>query len=421
MDIVDKIHTPEDPAWTVWADALLDRGDPRGELITLERMPQVALRPDQLERLEELRRPYIERFKTNAQGLLPGGWLTREVTRWHFGYALALDCTEPLLYPPDTLVARLSRLLDSEELSCLSSLRVELTGRQVMPMLEALVRHHPPLIELGLRTDFGVSEAQNWARLWAALPSLERVTFSSMAIPPNLVSHPNLRSVSLLPPGGTTSKALIALADAELPALERLECFGDPYTQDWLGDALERAPVRALFERLEVFECAVLLPIASEIDQLPTQLQPLQRLPEGLRVVCVLDDDPEQREEVCRLLPQLNFDFHDEADRMIPFFGGRSRDLDLVTRGQDSDQERLSIGPWVYIGRMLGRERPERSVAQRELADELLRVLDAGGEFDVETERLYELLRAEARSVLQQLRGRRRTLRLTLEQRPSSD
>ena len=67
MDIVGKIHTPEDPEWAVWADALLARGDPRGELIALERLSEAELRPDQIERLEALRQPYIERFKANVR------------------------------------------------------------------------------------------------------------------------------------------------------------------------------------------------------------------------------------------------------------------------------------------------------------------------------------------------------------------
>ena len=452
MDILGKIHTPEDPEWAVWADALLARGDPRGELIALERLSEAELRPDQIERLEALRQPYIERFKANAQGLLPAGWLTREVTRWRFGYTLALDCTDPLVDPLDALghfsdstnhqppeppeaatltrgstieTARLARLFGSEELSCLQSLRVELTIGQLMPLIEVLELHRPPITELTCWNGMVVADARTWGRLWSALPALECLTFSIDVIWPELISHANLRCVSLVPnAGGVNPRSLIDLADAELPALEHLACFGSVSRIERLFPRLLQHPSsRALFERLKVFECPSLLNNCfrpNPAGPLPELLQPLRELPAGLRVICACE--PEPREEVRRLVPQLEFEFHTQLARVPPWRErGRAHGLGLWCRGTGCQQERLELGSWVRIGRTLAKGHPQGGAAQRELADELLRALDANGEVEIEGERLRELLGDGASPVLQLHDGCCPRLRLTLEQRPTKD
>lgn len=453
MDIVGKIHTPEDPEWAVWADALLAQGDPRGELIALERLSEAELRPDQVEQLEALRKPYIERFKTNAQRLLHEGWLTREVTRWRFGYALALDCTEPLIDPIDAMIeffggdpsnldhspdaatlargstietARLAGLFGSEELSCLRSLRVEPTIGQLMPLIEALELHRPPIAELTCWSgDMVFADARTWGRLWSALPSLEILTCSTEVSWSGQISHPTLRCVSLIPNrGGVDSGAIIDLADAELPALEYLACFGSVSRIERLFPRLLQHPSsRALFERLRVFECRSLLDSCfrpNPADPLPDLLQPLRQLPAGLRVICACE--PEFREEVCRLVPQLEFEFHTPLDRVPPWWErGKAHSLALWCRGTACQQERLELGSWVRIGRTLAKGHPQWGADRRELADELQRALDANGEVEIEGERLRELLGDGASPALQLHDGCCQGLRLTLEQRPTKD
>ena len=244
------IGAPHHPAWQVWADQLQASGDPRGELITLERIPESAQSQGQRERLATLRRLYIDRFDSHARALLPGGWMTREVRCWRFGYVLELSLGRAMPVPEQP---GYSSLFGAEELRCLSSLHLPLTQRQLEPLLHALEQHRPPLTTLQFFESASVRlDGHDCQRLWAALPSLQQLIISASTSFAH-INHPGLRSISLLPGIGGRMPDLDQVVSSKLPSLTQLTYSSPPWDPLRL-DFLTGPGVLSLLNRLKVVE-----------------------------------------------------------------------------------------------------------------------------------------------------------------------
>ena len=222
-DLVAKLDAPQDPSWAVWADALQAAGDPRGELIALERIPEAKRSLAQRERLTLLHRPYTERFEAAMRGLLPGGWLERWPPTWRHGFVTKLALSMGLPGPTD-----LTSWLADELFRGLRSLELWILDDQLDDLVEAIVEARPPLSELvlvGTDYPFACVDADDCARLWAALPRLRHLQLAAMAF--ERLDHPGLASLSVVT-GMMDAQQLGRMLRSELPALEELELVEIP-------------------------------------------------------------------------------------------------------------------------------------------------------------------------------------------------
>lgn len=263
------IGTPRDPAWQVWADRLQASGDIRGELITLELVPEVERDSAQTLRLAQLYRAHTERFQAHAEALMPGGW---QVGRWRFGYALELSLTRTMQTVEQPSY---SALFGAEELRGLTALELHLMPEQAEALVDALERHRPPLAGLKIHSDddwrWTDFDEQQCGRLWAALPrleylALERTSFAHF-------NHTNSKALTVTAGSGSAGHAPLGLveiaANSELPQLVRLNVYGIPYPLGSRHDVTQfwRDPlVVSLLERLEIFDCPGLLELLHVLD-----------------------------------------------------------------------------------------------------------------------------------------------------------
>lgn len=205
--LVRLLHQrPDDrKAWLVYADWLLDRGDPRGEIIAAAARYQSV---DELHRqhASTLLGPFERALACCAE-------FTWHMAHWKSARVLverapSEGCAE------DALVVE--HVLDHGSARFLRELRVE----QGEGWVEALARRgaRPGLRRLSAR------RAGDLSRLWAVLPDLEQLELDGALQRLGPVEAPRLRSLVLRTPG-LDPEPLQRLAEAALPSLESLELW----------------------------------------------------------------------------------------------------------------------------------------------------------------------------------------------------
>ena len=388
------IGAPRDPAWAVWADRLQALGDPRGELIALELLPESERSPAQIERLAALYQPLIARFESHSRALLPGGWLTREVRCWRFGYVVELTLAQVMAVPNQPSY---SALFGADELRCLSSLYLSLAQEQVEPLLDALERHHPPLTELMFFSHEAVADFDELAceRLWTALPALQLLRFSPFTSFAH-INHPGLTTISLLPEPGGNPQGLELVARSELPALVRVENFGVSYDPEALNLLLQGQKVMSLLERLEVFEYPALFFFLYDYDG---SLEALRGLATASRLrssATILAICPPQLAAVIReRLPQLHFEFIEMEENYLRFSLPPERKV-RVMLGWPCGQPNLEFPGGLYLSQRLAWMWAEMDAEQQRGAAELILALDTsecGQPIEFNHEALHRVLR----------------------------
>ena len=177
---------PDDPAWSVVADALQAEGDPRGLLISLERRALAEGDASQLAEILRLRRTYEEQLERALDHLGPGTWFDSSVGQWRFGYVVELSLDAVAVEGRPT---GFDELFASEPLRHLSRLRVMAASEQLGPLLAALEAHQPPLLELDLGSRGGMEE-MSCERLAKATPHLRELRLFNVRL--ERLDHPQL-------------------------------------------------------------------------------------------------------------------------------------------------------------------------------------------------------------------------------------
>ncbi len=233
-------------ALRVYADALLEVGDPRGELIALacelDRRPELAARHDELIAAE------TARLKAGPlAGLDPPFGRPQLVWRYGFVDELGVACSgdqavDLAAFAADP-VLRLVRVLDLEasELDGAGDLATPfaaLAARAAgFPRLRELAVSHAP--NLGSPYRDGPIAISDCAALLAAFPRLERL---ELVGDPTVLAPFALPALRRLVLAGVAYAQAQVIADAKLPALDELEVafrFTPGSTVDQLGALLE--------------------------------------------------------------------------------------------------------------------------------------------------------------------------------------
>jgi uncharacterized protein (TIGR02996 family) len=310
-------------AYRVYGDMLEQRGDPRGKLIAMQ------LRADEtnLEDGELLVR--IKHHLSQYRALVPAidQWNGRFKWKWGFLVDVELDDPEP---------DELAMVLDHPSCAAVQSLRLELDGADVAPVLAKLAQRRPTIERLVVSyesEDSGSGDRVDGA-VWDRLPRLEHLTIdgpSDLAAPRFHSIRSNLRGLVL---GGVpfendadwnlpevreiawnaveSIEPLTPLWQCELPALHTLSLEGLVDTS-----LFDHAGFMARVARLE--HLAVprnTVGIGTMATALLAHADKLEHL-ESLRTtgpVSFADDTDEERElwaEVRRRLPNL-FDINYE-------------------------------------------------------------------------------------------------------------
>jgi hypothetical protein len=394
VDVTAMIGAPRDPAWVVWADQLQALGDSRGELIALELLPESERSPEQVERLRVLYQPHIERFEGHHRALLPGGWLTREVRCWRFGYVVELSLADLLPVPEPSSY---SALFGADELRCLTSLHISLAQAQVEPFLDALERHRPPLTELGFlgHQDKANFDERACERLWAALPALQTLSFSPFTQFAH-INHSGLTAISLLPGRAGMPVGLELVAGSELPALVRLENHA-LWDLDRLDDPLWQGQrVMSLLERLEVFEYPHMFFFDDATPETWPWLDAASRLPSSTTIVAFAV--PQLASAIREHLPNVKFEFSEARAYELPLSRRRRKssqhEYSTLTVGWPCGQPSLEMMHlrvtvlWTWV---------EMDAEQRRGAWDLIAALDAserGQPIEFEREVLQRMLQS---------------------------
>jgi uncharacterized protein (TIGR02996 family) len=190
--LIDAIvRDPYGPGWAVYADWLLERGDPRGELIALADRDDARVR----EILADDERLMSPRLREQAQF-----WQLR----WRRGF---IDAASPMGAPDDPpTVEAVAALVADPHAGLLRELVLGPADAQAR-FDAAFVRPRPTLrtLEVSSRVDL--------AALATAAPALERLILDGDRPVPRL-AHPHIRELD--------AGAATAVRDGELPRLHKL-------------------------------------------------------------------------------------------------------------------------------------------------------------------------------------------------------
>jgi uncharacterized protein (TIGR02996 family) len=195
MAAVDEIEAAilEDPdqtdAYLVLADTLLERGDPRGELIVVQH--QLLARPDDAA-LRQHERRLID------AALQELGGLPLRAVEWRLGFIRRAELDVAKQPHPDRT---LRALLDHPSAQLMTELRVSCGwGDATLPIDALAERPRPGLRGLALLEELGDHEPgcrHAPDRLWPMLPKLERLHLRSERPLFHSVVHPRIERLDL--------------------------------------------------------------------------------------------------------------------------------------------------------------------------------------------------------------------------------
>jgi len=221
-------------AFYVYADQLLERGDPRGQLMALLALPSSDSRArDGLSAL-------IEQHPDVLAGPLAGR-LDRSDATWRHGFLdglrIAYDFgADDTSFDAAQLLAEVFAHPSSRLLRSLT-VGVPTSGEVVYDdVIDVIASGAPETLSTLFIGDFSYPDEteMSWAKvgdassLWLALPNLEDVTFQGAEIALGVLEAPSLRRLALRT-GGLKKEPVQAITNGLLPRLEELEL--------WLGDA----------------------------------------------------------------------------------------------------------------------------------------------------------------------------------------
>lgn len=222
--------------WLVYADALINAGDPRGELITIgvalareDGDPkQLRAREDAL--LQANAEAWFGKFVSDDDWRECFGWTLNNgfwgrIRLWvdydHNGTDIPKALAHALAHPSAKFLRELVLGLTSAE-----------GDANYDGCIRALINHGPlPSLRELFIGDFNRDESEiSWVQvgnvgpLWPLLPNLERLTLKGAGIRLGNLKSPTLRSLAIHT-GGLPQAAGESLGRAELPALEHLEVW----------------------------------------------------------------------------------------------------------------------------------------------------------------------------------------------------
>jgi predicted DNA-binding WGR domain protein/photosystem II stability/assembly factor-like uncharacterized protein len=246
----------DEGAWSVLADSLHTKGDPRGELASVQRQRQAnpkdaALKKAEAELLKANREPFLGPL-AGAKGL---------TLEWTDGYITSArlanerddddddDDGEALSVP-----AMLGKLLDHPSGRFLRSLTVGLVTHEENDygqIIAELAKRTLPSLRSVFLGDFDSDETEiswsaigNASPLYGSAPRLEALKLRSGSMTLGSLTHPRLKTLTI-ETGGLTRKNLKEFAGSALPSLESLSLqFG----QDNYGCDIEAADLAGLLD-----------------------------------------------------------------------------------------------------------------------------------------------------------------------------
>lgn len=230
---------PERPdPYLVYADWLQAKGDPRGELITIE---HALLSKPEFRRWQELTRQEEALIEKNRDALM-GETLSKNAERlkltWHLGFirsarvAVDYESHEAGVRVP----ALIEALLDHPSGRFLQELVVGLESTDgengYQEVIDLLVSRKPRTLRKLFLGDFDYPEETemswshlgNASKLWPALPRLKSVILQSGTMTLGNIELPDCREFEVRT-GGLSGESVRAITGAKWPRLERLEVW----------------------------------------------------------------------------------------------------------------------------------------------------------------------------------------------------
>jgi uncharacterized protein (TIGR02996 family) len=227
-----RTHPDDWPSWLVYADHLLDQGDPRGALVRLDRRLAQALTPDERERLQRERASLVEAH----------GW--ERLDKLRLGQA-RLGWRHGFLWSATLGERRVTELLSHLRRSPSLQLWTELVLVEPTPLeLVQLASTLPDLPVDILRATYGPGDGELWGALAGSLIELHLCKLPLWGEQlDRMLEHEGLARLSALSleDCGVTGDAVAALAEAPtLRGLRALSLAGNRLTGPdlaWLASA----------------------------------------------------------------------------------------------------------------------------------------------------------------------------------------
>ena len=239
-------------AWAVYGDWLQERGDPRGEIVSLEiRAARGKISAAEAKRCEELYEEHaaqwLGEFLDDALEMQPNDEEVLDL-EWRFGFIDTAKVRTVADYSGPHVDALFRELIQLDAFRFIHELRLGLNdlagGSSFDPAMQALSKlGQVASLRRLVVGDFELEEQEltwvhvgNCGRLWSGMPNLEHCKLRGSGIELGVLEHAKLETL-VIETAGLIKTSVASLGKCKLPELTRLEAWlGTGYRSEEHGE-----------------------------------------------------------------------------------------------------------------------------------------------------------------------------------------